>query len=35
MKKIANKQKKNTLNKIIFDKKKKKHHIKKSDNVLL
>ena len=30
-----NKQKKNTLNEITFNEKKKKHHIKKSDNVLL
>ena len=35
MKEIANNQKKNTFNEITFDEKKKKHHIKKSDNVLL
>ena len=35
MKEIANKQKKNTFNEIIFNEKKKKHHIKKSDDVLL
>ena len=35
MKKIANKQKKNTFNEITFGEKKKQHHIKKSDNVLL
>ena len=35
MKEIANKLKKNTFNEITFDERKKKHHIKKSDDVLL
>ena len=35
MKEITSKLKKKTFNKIAFNKKKKKHYIKKSDNVLL
>ena len=35
MKEIVNKLKKNTFNEITFNKRKKKYHIKKSNNVLL
>ena len=35
MKKIVDKQKKNTFNEITFGEKKKKHHIKKKNDVLL